>query len=316
MIKLGFKKLAVCFAAVLVCASFTACGVNDKQTNAAAEKFEVTVTDSSNHITTLTKKPERIVSLAPSTSEIVAALGAEAKLVGITEYCSFPEEIQDSAKVGGTSTPNLEKIIELKPDLVLASTHVPKEIVTKLRDLKIPTVFLNENDNFGGTYLAITEIANLIGEKEKGEKLVNDMKAKKDAIVSAVDKELEGKERPTIYFTNSFGENGDYAAGGDTFVSEILELAGGKNIAKDVKGWVYSKEKLVEKNPEIIIVPSGMDLKKQLSETPVYKDLDAVKNGKVYEVNGDKISRQGPRVVEALEEVAKAINPDLTYESK
>lgn len=316
MIKLGFKNLAVGFAAIIALSAFTACGANDSKTEAATQKFEVTVTDSSNHITTLTKKPERIVSLSPSTSEIVAALGAEERLVGRTEYCNFPEEIQDSAEVGGTSTPNLEKIVELKPDVVLASTHVPEEIVTKLRELDIPTIFLNEQDNFEGTYSAITETANIIGEKEKGEKLVTDMKTKKDTIVASVNKELEGKERPTIYFTNSFGENGDFAAGGDTFINEILELAGGINVAKDVNGWVYSKEKLVEKNPEIIILPGEIGLKKQLKETSVYKDLDAVKNGKVYEVDGDKISRQGPRVVDALEEVAKVINPELTYETK
>ena len=310
-----FKKLAMGIAILLSTTTFLACGGDTTgKEDVKNPAFNVTITDSSDYTVTIEKKPERIVSLSPSTTEIVAALGAEAKLVGRTEYCSYPEEVQDATTVGGTSTPSLEKIIELKPDLVLASTHAPKEVVEKLRELKIPTIFLNEDDNFDGTYSAIEKTGQLIGEDAKAKEIVDSMKKTKTAVETAVNKEFEGKERPSIYFTNSIGENGDFAAGGDTFISEVLELAGGKNIAGDVEGWSYSKEKIVENDPDIIIVPGGVGIKEDLAKLPVYKDLTAVKEGNVYEVNQDEISRQGPRVVNALEDIAIIISPELEYE--
>jgi iron complex transport system substrate-binding protein len=324
------RKLALILALVMSGSAFVACGGSDEKVEKPADKAETTesadkdapakpyeeveIKDSSDYTVKISEKPQKIVSLSPSITEIVAALGAEARLVGRTEYCNYPEEIKDSVSVGGTADPTLEKIVELDPDLIIASTHTSKEVVEKLRELKIPTVFLNEQDNFDGTYSAIMETGRLIGEVDKANDIIKEMQAKKEKVQAAVNNHIKGGERKTVYFTNSFGENGDFAAGGDTFISEILELAGGVNIAKDVEGWQYSKEKLIEKNPDIIIVPSGRDLKKQLSELEGYKDLKAVKEGQVYEVNEDEISRQSPRVVDALEAVAKIINPDMKYE--
>lgn len=310
-----FKKLAIGIAVALSTSTFLACGAGDdsKKEEVKTDEFNVTMTDSSDYTVTLDEKPERVVSLSPSTTEIVAELGGQEILVGVTDYCTYPEEITDKAKVGGTATPSLEKIIELKPDLVLASAHAPKDVVEKLRELDIPTVFLNEDDNFEGTYSAIEKTGELIGESDKAKEVIAEMEEKKDAIEVAVNKEFEGKDKPSIYFTNSIGENGDFAAGGDTFISEILELAGGENIASDVEGWSYSKEKLVENDPDIIIVPAGVGIKEDLSELPVYKDLTAVKEGNVYEVSQDEISRQGPRVVNALEDIAVIITPELEY---
>lgn len=324
------KKLALMLALVMSGTMFAACGGSDKKDDASTGKTEQTesankeeaakpyeaveITDSSDYTVKISEKPQKIVSLSPSITEIVAALGAESRLVGRTDYCDYPEEIKDSVAVGGTMDPTLEKIVELNPDLIITSTHTSKEIVEKLRELKIPTVFLNEQEGFDGTFSAIMETGRMIGEVDKANELIKEMSAKKDKVQASVNNHIKGGERKTVYFTNSFGENGDFAAGGDTFISEILEIAGGVNIAKDVKGWQYSKEKLIEKDPDIIIVPSGRDLKKQLSELEGYKDLTAVKNGMVFEVDESMISRQGPRVDEALEEVAKIINPDMKYE--
>ncbi|MGL4656459.1 MAG: ABC transporter substrate-binding protein [Sarcina sp.] len=323
------RKLALVLALVLSGTTFAACGGSDKKADTtgkteqtesvskeeASKPYEaVEITDSSDHTVKITEKPQKIVSLSPSITEIVAALGGESRLIGRTDYCDYPEEIKDSVAVGGTMDPTLEKIVELDPDLVIASTHTSKEVVEKLRELKIPTVFLNEQENFDGTFSAIMETGRMIGEVDKANEIIKEMSAKREKVQAAVNNHIKGGERKTVYFTNSFGENGDFAAGGDTFISEILELAGGVNIAKDVKGWQYSKEKLIEKDPDIIIVPSGRDLKKQLSELEGYKDLTAVKNGQVFEIDENMISRQGPRVDEALEDVAKIINPDMKYE--
>lgn len=324
------KKLALMLALVMSGTMFAACGGADKKDDASAAKTEQTestnkeeaakpyeaveITDSSDYTVKISEKPQKIVSLAPSITEIIAALGAESRLVGRTDYCDYPEEIKDSVAVGGTMDPTIEKIVELNPDLIITSTHTSKEVVEKLRELKIPTVFLNEQEGFDGTFSAIMETGRMIGEVDKANEIIKTMSEKREKVQVAVNNHIKDAERKTVYFTNSFGENGDFAAGGDTFISEILELAGGVNIAKDVKGWQYSKEKLIEKDPDIIIVPSGRDLKKQLAELEGYKDLTAVKKGQVFEVDESMISRQGPRVDEALEEVAKIINPDMKYE--
>ena len=107
-----------------------------------------------------------------------------------------------------------------------------------------------------------------------------------------------------------YGEQ-DFTAGGDTFISEIINLAGGKNIAQNVEGWSISKEEIAADEPDMIIMPSGKGTLEELQNTDFYKDLEAVKAGHVYEINGDMISRQGPRVADALVEMAEVINPEL-----
>lgn len=308
MKKFNFKKFVAVVLAVMTMGVFIACGNSNIEGNKVDEsKFSVTITDSTGETITLDKKPERIVSMAPSTTEIVAALGAEDKLVGRTKYCNYPESILKLPEVGGTKDPNVEKIIELQPDLVVGSTHVSQEVIDKLREDGIPTVFVNEQENFEGTYSAIEKIAQLIGEEDKAKEIVNAMKKKVEDTTKKVEEVATG-EKLKVYYAVGFGDY-DSTAGGDTFIGEIITLSGGNNIAQDVQGWSYSKEKIVENDPDIIIVPAGM--KESLETADFYKDLRAVKDGNVFEIDRDMISRQGPRVADAFEEMAKIINPEM-----
>lgn len=308
MKKFNFKKFVAVVLAVMTMGVFIACGNSNIEGNKVDEsKFSVTITDSTGETITLDKKPERIVSMAPSTTEIVAALGAEDKLVGRTKYCNYPESILKLPEVGGTKDPNVEKIIELQPDLVVGSTHVSQEVIDKLREVGIPTVFVNEQENFEGTYSAIEKVAQLIGEEDKAKEIVNAMKKKVEDTTKKVEEVATG-EKLKVYYAVGFGDY-DSTAGGDTFIGEIITLSGGNNIAQDVQGWSYSKEKIVENDPDIIIVPAGM--KESLETADFYKDLRAVKEGNVFEIDRDMISRQGPRVADAFEEMAKIINPEM-----
>lgn len=273
------------------------------------QDFSVSITDSTGMEITLTERPEKIVSLAPSTTEILYFLGLEDKIVGRTKYCNFPETLESVTSVGGTSNPNIEAIIDLAPDLVVASTHVSEEIIAKLRETGVTVTFLNEQDGFEGTYSAIKNLGLLTGTEEAAEKVIDEMKAKVEEAVSKVEA-LNKENKPKVYYAVGFGEY-DSTAGGDTFIGEIINLAGGDNIAKDVEGWSFSKELIAANEPDIIIVPSDTDMAAGMKETDFYKDLKAVKEGKVYEINGDMISRQGPRVADALLEMAKIINPEM-----
>ena len=280
-----------------------------KPEQTADEAFNVTITDSTGTEITLTKKPERIVSLAPSTTEILCALGLEDKIVGRTKYCNYPESITSVPEVGGTSNPNVEAIVDLNPDLVVGATHVSDEVIGKLREVGITVAFLNEQESFEGTYSAIEKVGVLTGTDEKATEVIAEMKQKVADLQTAI-KELNLTDLPKVYYAIGFGES-DFGAGGDTFIGEIIHLAGATNIAQEISGWSISKEQIAAGDPDIIIGPSGMDMATQMANTDFYKDLKAVKEGKVYEIDGDSISRQGPRVADALVEMAQKIHPEL-----
>lgn len=313
-----FKRKGMMFlmATAMTFSMLVGCGSANNTTNVAPtetavteESFNVTVTDSTGETITLTSKPERIVSMAPSTTEILAAVGVEDKIVGRTNYCNYPESIEDVTAVGGTRDPNVETIISLEPDLVVGSTHVSEEVINKLREVGINVVFLNEQEGFDGTYSAITAIGELVGEPEKAAEVVADMQKTVADITEKVNA-LNKTEKPKVYYMVGYGEK-DSTAGGNTFISEIINLAGGKNIAQNVEGWSISKEEIAANEPDMIIMPSDMTTLEDLQNTDFYKDLEAVKAGKVYEINGDMVSRQGPRVDDALVEMAEIINPEL-----
>ncbi len=311
-----FKGIMLCMAAVMSFTMLIGCSSTNNTQNTAPtetatpeESFNVSVTDSTKTTTTLTSVPKRIVSLAPSTTEILAAVGVEDKIVGRTDFCNYPESMKSVTPVGGTMDPNVETIISLEPDLVVGSTHVSDEIINKLREVGIPVVFLNEQEGFDGTYEAITAIGKLVDESGNATEVINDMKANVADITEKV-KALNKTEKPKVYYIVGYGES-DYTAGGDTFISEIINLAGGQNIAQNISGWSISKEEIADNEPDIIIVPTGVTNLEALQNTDFYKDLEAVKSGNVYEINGDMISRQGPRVDDALIEMAEIINPEL-----
>ena len=131
-----------------------------------------------------------------------------------------------------------------------------------------------------------------------------------DSTVEFARKLLQKTEKPKVYYMVGFGEQ-DFTAGGNTFISEMIGLVGGQNIAQNIQGWSISREEILADEPDMIIMPSDLTTLETLQQTEFYKDLDAVKSGHVYEIDGDMISRQGPRIADALVEMAKIINPEL-----
>ena len=179
----------------------------------------------------------------------------------------------------------------------------------KLREMGIKLAFLNEQESFEGTFAAIDKVGKLVNREAEATDIVVGMQNKIDDTVEAV--EALGKtEKPKVYYMVGYGQQ-DFTAGGDTFIGEIINLAGGDNIAQNIQGWAISREQILESQPDIIIIPNDTATLEELQQTEFYKDLDAVKSGKVYEINGDIISRQGPRIVDALVDIAKIINPEL-----
>ena len=255
-----------------------------------------------------------MVSLMPSNTEIAFALGLGDEIVGVTDNDNYPEEVSEKEKVGGMEF-NVEKIISLKPDLVLAhggSMGMSAEGFGQLKDAGITVLVVNDAKNFADVYDSIEMIGKATGTVEEAEKLVNDMKSKVEEIqekATAVKEEDMKKVYVEVYPVPLY-----YAAGKNTFMDEMLTMINAENIVKE-EGWPQlDQEAIIEANPDVIITTYGY-----YTENPVeqvlgregWQDINAIKNKQVVDVHSDKVTRSGPRLVEGVEELAKAVYPDI-----
>lgn len=271
------------------------------------ESFPLEVVDSLGRKITIEKEPEKVISLAPNTTETLFALGLGDKVIGVSQQCDYPEEATAKDKMGDFWDPNIELIVEADPDILFVGNAAPEEFLNKMEENGILVLSL-EGLDLEGTYEAIINTGRAMGARQAAEDMVNSMKEKAADIV----KKVEGEERPEVYFVISYGEYGDFTAGGKSFINELITMAGGRNIAGDIEEeWPqYSMEKLVEQDPEIILStiqanPDG------LAETPGYKELTAIKENRLIVLDDNLINRAGPRLIEGLEALAKGIHPDL-----
>lgn len=264
---------------------------------------EISIVDYYGTSIALKKPAESVVSLSPGITETVFALGYGHLLIGRSAYCDYPPEAATITVVGNMTEPNAELIVALSPEIVIASTHFTREAFEKLTKLGLKVAVLKGRETFEGVYNeVILPIAILLGDVEAGEKLISSMRA---TVAGALDRVERFVVNPTVYYVVGFGEGGDWTAGGDTFIGEMIALAGGENIAADVSGWSFNLETLVRRDPDIILIPPWSE--GLFSATPVYSDLRAVRNGNVIVVDDDSISRQGPRITKAFADLVDTI---------
>lgn len=254
------------------------------------------VTDSYNRTITLQKHPKRVISASPAITEIMFALGLGDKLVGRTDFCMFPPEAHKIASVGGLVDPSIETMVSLDPDLIIASAHFQKETVEQLEHLKTNIIVLVSQNSFQGAYETISRLSSIFNVAQRGDSIIASMKKK---VLEVQSKVAKITARPSVYIVINYGKTGDYTAGGDTFISDMISMAGGINAARDTKGWAYSLEKLVENDPDIIIIRPGE--KEQFCKTKNYRNLKAVRTGKVFEVDNDLFDLTGPRLADGLD---------------
>lgn len=307
----NIKKFLLFLLVFIITLSFIGCSNNTETSNVKTQSIQttsypITIKDSYGRKITVDKEPKRIISIAPNITEIIFALGKEKSLVGRTDYCDYPAAAKNITSIGTLQQPNIEKIAELKPNLVIASTHFSEESLKKLEELNIKVAVLYGSENFNGAYETISKVGQLTNANSKSEQIISNMKKK----VLEVTNKVKNKNKPTVYDVVSFGKYGDYTVGKDTFISQMIEMAGGKNAANDVVGWKYSVEKLVENDPNILICSKYYNSKEGIKSTNGYKDLTAVKNNKLFEIDDNLINRQGPRLADGLETLAKIIHPE------
>jgi len=260
---------------------------------------------------TISKTPEKIVSLAPSATEILFALGLGDRVVGVDAYSDYPPEAQNIEKIGDFNGPNIEKILDLKPDLVIAGNKLQEKTIQQLEDLKVPTVAV-ESSTFDNIYGSIQLVGKVTGAQDKAQELVDSMMKRVEDIKAKV----KDAEKPTVYYVMSYGEMGNWTSGPGSFINDLIEMAGGECITKDGGApWMdYSLETLIERDPDILIVSSDMGTEANLEglkNANGYKDLTAVKEGRIYVVESGLVTRPGPRIVDGLEAIAKILHPDL-----
>ncbi|HDS44486.1 MAG TPA: PGF-pre-PGF domain-containing protein [Methanomicrobia archaeon] len=264
------------------------------------------------YVLRLSKRPERIVSLAPSCTEFLFAVGAGDQVVGVTEYCDYPPEVVAKKKrgeigvIGGYSTPSFEKIVALQPDLIVGAYGNPDDVLYWLVDERAhPGVtyplFAQNPKNSEEIFRHLTVLGALTGCRAEADSLEHELR-ERVAAITAETASRPHQEKPRVFYNI-----GDFFTAGDnTFVNEVITLAGGINIAADSSGYfVMNLEELIYRNPQVIICDSGMG-SMSLAYEQIIGDkrlhiVDAVKKGWVYVIDADIIDRPGPRIVDALE---------------
>jgi iron complex transport system substrate-binding protein len=259
--------------------------------------------DSYNRNVQISKNPKRIISLGPNITEIIGELDID-KLVGRTDYCDYPLQVLDIESIGSITNANIEKIISLEPDLVISSVHCPKELLENLTKMGIPSIAIYDDNSLKGSNNIIYKIGTILGKQEKANRIIQ----ANDELIKQIISKTKDLEKKSVYYALGFGEWGDFTAGGDTFIGEMINLVSGINIAEDVKGWNYSIEQLIDKDPEIIIVSKYFDSKNQIMNTKPYTSLAAVKKNRVYEIDNNLLDRQGIRNAQGILELAKIIH--------
>jgi iron complex transport system substrate-binding protein len=276
-----------------------------KPTNDAAGQREFT--DEAGRKVFLPKQITRVVSLAPNLTEIVFAVGAGDRMVGNTEYCDFPAEAKKVAKVGDTLHPSVERIIALHPQLVLVSTASQLEAFTKQLTAQQISVYVTNPNNLDGVFRSIENVALLLGTSQQANQLVSELKRRTNAVEAAIK-----PVKPIRVFYQVAGEP-LYAIGREAYLTDLVRRAGGISVTAELPGAFprYSDEAALAARPEAIILPTGGSMGSANSNVAApLKNSPAVLSGRVYKINDDHLSRPGPRLVDGLEEMARALHPE------
>ncbi len=306
--------LLCCIAALLVQARLGAAP-------AGADAFPVTVTDALHHKVTLKQRPARIISLAPSVTENLFTIGAGARVVADTIYCKYPQKALTLPKVGGYTDPDTEKVLSLKPDLVIAAYGTRSDIIDHMRTMGL-SVLTVDDMNLDGIDASLKLIGRMVGCSAAANRVV----ARLDARRAAVQKQtahLSAAQRPGVLFLFSFDDL--YTAGSGSYIDQMIQVAGGQNIAAATRlPWPQlSMETVVAANPQVILVLAGrMEGGKKFPLTApralatlrgksAWRGIAAVKNGRVVVLHDDDVTLPGPRLLNGLEAIARAVHPEL-----
>ncbi len=262
----------------------------------------------------LAKPPRRIISLAPSVTEILFAIGLNEEIVGVTEFCDYPPEALNKPKVG-YARPNLEALVALQPELVLApKSFMRADLLSKLEQLKIPT-FILEAHTVEEILAHIQTLGRMVGHAQEA----NDQAAIIRKQLGNLSSQLAGLPRPSLlYVINS---EPLITVGPGSFIHHMIELAGGRNAAEQAASPYprLTMEEVLRQNPDILLFPVGTQEGIPQAEQDAWKrwdTLSAVQQGRLFQVQSDLLNRPGPRIIEGLKHLVKILHPEVVQEEK
>lgn len=307
------KKILLIIVSLLFALLLSGCGGQDQQSKEQEPKEETAISDLIGKELTLEEAPNRIVTFVPSLTETVFALGIGDKLVGRTDWCNYPEEVVNIPSIGGMEF-DVEKILSLKPDLLI--THemgisTGEAGYEQLKDAGIPILIVPNESTIEDVYRNIELIGKATHATEAAEELISSMKttfteyAEKAQAISEEEKRRVWVEIDPTLIT----------VGKNTFLTEMLELINAENIAGDQEGWPqFSEEEVIGQNPDVILITYGYyveNAKDEVLKRNGWQDVNAIKNGQVYDIDNDMVTRAGPRLVKGVEELANVIYPEI-----
>jgi len=277
-----------------------------------------TIKDDLNFPYKLTSPPQRIISLAPNITEILFDLDLGEKVVGVTRYCDFPTEALKKEKIGGMIDLNLEKIIALKPDLIIGFRGNPLRIIERLRSLHLPLFVLEMGTDLETVFIVINKIGTITQKEKKAEILAESLKKRYDRIQAAL---RDVQHEPRVFL--SIHGTGLWTCGKGSFLNDLVGKARGVNIAGNIpRKWLhYKREQLFHDNPEVIITLSKSQreftkVKEWIKNEAHFKGIKAVETDRIYFLDQNLASRPGPRLIDALEELARILHPQYFKEKR
>jgi len=297
----AIQILALAFAATLSCS----CSRPQLSSQTTATTHEVT--DEAGRHVTLPVKIDRIVSLAPNLTEIVYAVGAGDRLVGRTSYCDYPPQAKSVTEVGDTLHPSVERVIALKPQVVLVSTASQLENFTRQLDEQKIAVYVTNPQSLDQVFASIEKLGNLFGKSDVAAKLLDDLRRRAKTVESAT-----APLKPVRVFYQ-VSDQPLYTIGRDAYLTDLIKRAGGISVTADVPTAFprFSDEAALASKPDAIILPTGGSMgNANAAVAPALKNSPAVRDNRVYKINDDLLSRPGPRLVDGLEQLAKTLHPE------
>ncbi|WP_410769966.1 ABC transporter substrate-binding protein [Fontibacillus sp. BL9] len=286
-------------------------GANAPEQEELHTTYPLTVKDAYGSEFTFESAPQRIVSLAPSETEGLFALGLDEQIVGVSDNDDYPEAAKDKPKMGGFQV-NVEAVVAAQPDLVLAGSLIGEDTVKSLTDLGMK-VFRSNPKTIDGVMDNIKTVGEITDHQNEAKEVTEQMKAELDKVTEAV-KSLTADQKKKVYIEFSPG----WTVGKGEFMDEMITLAGGENVASDITGWSeINEENIIKANPDVILYAKSVIDENNRTLAEIIKgrggwdQITAVKEDRIVGMDDNLLSRPGPRVTQGLIEVAKAIYPDL-----
>ena len=295
------------YAALLCLGLLLTAACSKPNTKADGQAASHQITDESGRKIIVPGSVTRFISLAPSLTEIVFAIGAGDRLVGRTTYCNYPPEAQHVEAVGDTLKPSIERIIALQPQIVFVSTASQLEAFTSELEAHNIAVYVTDSHDLEGVFHSIERIGDVLGKRAQADELLKQLRGRVAAVAEKV------KSQPPVRVFYQVSDEPLYTIGRDAFITDLIKRAGGISVTADVPGaWPkFSAESALAANPDAIVLPTGGSMGTANSNVAnALKRSAAVANGRVYKINDDHLSRPGPRAVDGLEDLARALHPE------